>query len=167
MARGQGCQGEQASPRPRGDKGDAVETLARGMHSSLCIRFGTGAPYAIGKIGFQRIGYANTPMLVVPVDVPERAIDELVPIARQAAFAYLAERGVPDGALGFSCTVAMKRKRRFVDANESSENCGKNKMGRLCEYHFECTPMLTSAVSWGASGLSSYGTLKAVWELDA
>ena len=164
MARGTGC-GKDGQARPR--SGDVDEQLLRDVHTGLTIRFGTDAPYRIGKIGFEKVGYAQTPMLVVPVDVPANAIDALVPIARQAAFAYLAERGVPDSALQFACSVRMGRKRRFADDNESSPSHGANKMGLACAFHFECTPMLTAAVQWGANGTSSYGQLKAAWEIAA
>ena len=137
---------------------DPIETVARDAHRSLCITFGSTAQREFGPIRLERIGFADIPVLTVPVTCKERDIASLVPVARQMAFAYLAERDISDEHLTFRPTVQSHyRKRKFTDQD------GKQRMGVPHDIHFEMSTMLRDAIEW-TSGRTR-GTLKAGWEL--
>jgi hypothetical protein len=111
--------------------GEAGEGLLRAAHRSLCIRFGTSAPYELGRVRAQKIGYAQIPRVVMDVVCRERDVDALIPIVRQRVYGELAERGWDDSVLAFRPSVGMDSRRRakFTDGNESSESFGRSKMG--------------------------------------
>lgn len=90
------------------------ERLLRDSHASLAIRFGTSAPYLLGPLRLEKVGFAGIPVLTVPASVRERDIPALVPVCRQAAFAYFAERGVANDALTFRPSVAVGKERQQV-----------------------------------------------------
>jgi hypothetical protein len=86
----------------------------------------------------------------------ERDVSSLIPVCRQMAFAYLAERGVSNEHLAFRPTVQSHyRGRKFTDQH------GKSRMGVYHEVHFELSKMLAGAIEWTGG---RYGTLKAGWE---
>ena len=81
------------------------ERLLKQLHSSLCVRWGTTAPYAIGRVRAQRIGFASIPMVVVDVWCRSRDYEALIPIVRQRVYTELAERGWTPDDLKFVPTV--------------------------------------------------------------
>lgn len=105
------------------------EALLRTAHSSLCIRWGTNAPFAIGHVSAEKIGFASDPCVVVTVDCRDEDVSSLVPVVRQRVFAELAERGWENQVIEFVPSVQRNRRRRFVDQNEESESYGRNKFG--------------------------------------
>lgn len=115
------------------------EALLRSVHTSLCIRWGTTVPYAVGRVTCEKVGFAAIPCVRCTVNVPERGLDSLVPIVRQRVFGELAERGWDDTAVAFRPTVRRGRERLFVDENESSDSLGRRKRGVEWEFHFEIT----------------------------
>ncbi len=143
---------------------DELDGIARTMHRSLAITFGTTAPYAFGSIRLERTGFASIPRLIVPVTTP--ALDVCIPLCRQRAFAYLAERGVSDEHLAFTPVVggSSYRRRLFTDENEASPTCGKRKYGHQYDVGFEMSKMLAGAVDWRSG---TYGTLASTWERAA
>ncbi len=110
------------------------EQLLKAAHNSLCIRWGTTGPYAIGRVTAERIGYAQDPCVVVTVTCRDEDLSSLVPITRQRVYRELAERGWTPDDIEFRPSTQRGRRRRFVDENESSESLGRNKMGS--EYRF-------------------------------
>lgn len=140
-----------------------TQKLLTGAHASLCVQFGTTAPYALGAIRCERVGFADLPFVTISVMVAQRDMDALAPIARQHVYRYLAERDIAPEMVKFSPSVGGSyRRRRFCDQNESSPTCGKNKMGCPLEFRFEMDPLLARAVQWQGSR----GTLPATWELQ-
>lgn len=141
-----------------------LQETARAMHRSLCITFGTTAPYRFGAIRLRKIGFASIPRLCVPVQVRRVDLDAIIPLARQRAFAFLAEKGISDEHLGFQAhwNSESYRERLFVDENETSASYGKRKRGIEGEVHFDLSRMLAGAVDWRAS---YDGRLPERWEL--
>lgn len=130
------------------------EGLLRDMARSLCIRFGTTAPYAIGRISAERVGYAQIPCVRVNVWCRDEDLSALVPIVRQRVFGELAERGWGDEHILFVPSVRRGRVRMFFDENESSESCGRRKRGVEYTFHFEMRRALAAAT------FTSFGTYK-------
>lgn len=95
-------------------------------------RWGTSGPYAVGRVGPDRVGYADIPTL--SVDLFGRAADVgvLTPIARQLAMLAAEVNGLtlnmaPPG-------LKRGREKMMEDQNPSSESLGKRK--RLMELVF-------------------------------
>jgi hypothetical protein len=107
------------------------EGLLRAAHKSLCIRFGTTAPFQLGKVRAEKVGYAQIPRVIMDVVCREQDVDALIPIVRQRVYGELAERGWDDTVLEFRPSVGMssRRRARFTDQNESSQSYGRQKMG--------------------------------------
>jgi len=159
MGRGQGQAGgvadTQRGPHPRSFP---EEPEARALHSSLGVTFGTNASYHIGHIKLERSGFANIPRLLMTVQCKAQDVPALIPICRQAAFAYLSERGVSDEHLAFKPSVAQGSKRQsFTDQH------GKRKMGEAHKVSFDLSETLASAVEWDWAG---HGSLKADWQVS-
>ena len=126
------------TPQRRGHYGDITHLGPDGtsfsessLYTSRGIRFGTSAPYKIGYVGPDRIGFADIPMVVVEMYGKESG--SLVPIARQLAMAVAAKNGLqmdmgPPG-------LKIGRERLFTDENPSSPSFGKRK--RLQEYTYQ------------------------------
>jgi hypothetical protein len=97
-------------------------------------------------------------MLTMTVWCKAADISSTIPICRQAAFAYLAERGVSDEHLAFRPKVGKgSRRHRFTDQH------GIRKMGEIHEVHFDLSATLAAGITW----TRNKGTLKANWELSA
>ena len=134
------------------------EPLARLAHRALAVTWGTDASYVLGPIALERVGFAHLPMLTMTVQCKAQDIGSTIPICRQAAFAYLAERGVSDEHLAFRPGVGKgSRRHRFTD------QFGVSKMGEIHEVHFDLSATLAAGIDWTWNGK---GTLKANWELD-
>jgi len=109
----------------------------REMASSDYFTFGTSAPYAMGDVVIEKVGFGSIPM----VNCREQDIRALVPVVRQKVFRFLAAAGVPDTVLQFSPRVGeIRRRERFVDENPSSPSRGKNKFGACSRFSFEIVP---------------------------
>ena len=128
----------------------------REMAASKVITFGNSVPYAIGAVRIERIGFADIPMCWLRVNCREADIGPMVPVVRQKLYRWLEENGVPNSALTFSPRVAAIRDReRFVDENESSPSCGKNKFGGSFRFSFEIrADRVKEFFEFGARGLS-------------
>lgn len=125
------------------------EELLRAAHSSLAIRWGTTAPYAIGKISTEKIGYAQIPCVVLNVWCRDEDLSSLVPIVRQRVFGELAERGWDNDSIQFQPIVQRNRRRKFTDENESSDSFGKSKFGQEHRFSWEMRPELAAATFIG------------------
>lgn len=121
------------------------DDLLKSIHSSLCIRFGTSAPFLIDGIRAERVGYARIPGAIADVICREEDIPALVPIVRQRIYGELAERGWTPDDIQFQPTVQRGRRRKFVDGNESSESFGANKFGVEHRFLFEMERELAQA----------------------
>lgn len=130
---------------------EQTETLIRDASSSLCVRWGTDAPFAIGQVRAERIGYADIPCVVVTVDCRDEDVSALVPIVRQRVFAELAERRWANTVLRVSPTVQRNRRRRFIDGNESSPSFGKHKFGNDHRFSFEIVDTAFAACVFASS----------------
>jgi hypothetical protein len=129
--------------------------LLRVMHTSLCITWGTDAPYNIGSIRGEKVGYAQDPCVVVSVSCYARDVPALVPIVRQRVYGELAERGWDPLKIEFSPNVLTHRKRKFRDTNEQSPSYGKNKIAEHHDFRFLMLPELAKATFHGP-GMSGY-----------
>lgn len=124
------------------------EELLRAVSDSLCIRFGTNAPFAIGRVIGERYGFADLKTVAIRVNVRDEDVSMVVPIVRQRVFAELGERGWENEQIEFVPTVRQERRGRyvfFVDENEESPSYGERKRGNEYTFHFEMRPELAKA----------------------
>jgi hypothetical protein len=126
------------------------------MHRSLGVTFGTDAPYHVGEIKLVRAGFAGLPRLQMAVACKAPDLPGVIPICRQAAFSYLAERAVSDEHLAFRPSVSQGSKRQSF-----SDQHGERRMGEVHEVSFDLSETLASAVEWDWRG---QGSLKAGWQ---
>jgi len=133
---------------------EATLELLRGLHTSLCVRFGTDVPFAIGRARAVKVGYAQDPCVVVDVFCRDEDMSALVPIVRQRVFGELAERGWHAGEVEFTPHTMRGRRRRFVDENESSPTVGRSKMGQEYEFRFLMSRALASATFAGGGSFA-------------
>src|SRR4051812_13501739 len=93
-----------------------VEQAIQGMARSLTVTVGCDAPHRFESIYLERVGYARIPQLIVPVWAKDEHRSSLVPVARQRAFGWLAERGVDGVHLRTVPGISSgARKRKFCD----------------------------------------------------
>lgn len=122
------------------------DDLLRAVSRSLCVRFGTTEPFAIGRVSAERVGYAQIPSVVVTVVCRDESLSALVPIVRQRVFAELAERGWGDEHIVNLTPGTMRgRRRKFVDENESSPTVGRSKFGIEYRFRFDMSRDLAAA----------------------
>ena len=134
-----------------------TDELIKRASESLAIRFGTSVPYAIGRVQPFERGFAHIRSITVSVDVPERGVSALVPIARQVIAAELASRGFTLDSVALSPMIGSRSLFEggrdtgvFANENESADcPVGARKRGSRLYYHFEITdPKLAVAISW-------------------
>lgn len=125
------------------------EQLLRTAHSSLCISWGTDAPFEIGRVRAEKVGFAQIPRAVLDVVCRPEDVSALVPIVRQRVFAELAERGWDNEEIEFRPTVQRGRRRKFRDANERSGSFGRDKFGVQQTFGFDMRPELARATFQG------------------
>lgn len=133
------------------------EPVARALHRSPAVTFGTGASHHVGPIGLRRVGFASLPRLQMTVTCKAPDLPGVMPVCRQAAFSWLAERGVADEHLAFRPFVAQgSRRQAFTDQH------GERRMGEAHEVSFDISEALAAGVEWDWRG---HGTLKAGWQV--
>lgn len=125
------------------------DELLKAMHSSLSIRWGTHAPYFIGPVSAEKVGYAQDPSVVLTVICRDEDVSTLVPIVRQRVYGELAERGWTPDDIEFQPGVQRNRRRRFVDQNESSDSHGRHKFGIEHRFRFDMGRELARATFVG------------------
>ena len=125
------------------------DELLKAMHASLCVRFGTPAPYSIGRVSGEKVGYAQDPCLVVNVVCRQESIEALVPIVRQHVYGELAERGWTPDDIEFTQGTQRGRRRKFRDQNETSESYGRDKFGVEHRFSFRMGRELARATFQG------------------
>ena len=128
------------------------EQFVRELHTSLCFRFGTTGPYAIGKTSAERVGFAQIPSTATRVNCREEHVSDLVPIVRQRVYGELAERGWSHEDLELRPSIREERRGRdcmFRDENESSESLGQRRRGREYTFHFDMRQELARATFVG------------------
>lgn len=109
----------------------------------------TTAPFQIGDLQVERIGFAGIPVVYVMVTCPPKAVSSLVPVARQVVFRELTAAGLENEILEFAPGVQDQGRRlRFVDCNERSPTKGKNKMGRQYRFSFEIKKPFLGFFEW-------------------
>jgi hypothetical protein len=131
-----------APPRPvMGHSGDVAFLGPDGtsfslsdIYASTGIRFGTSAPYAVGYVGPDRIGFGDYPMIVV--EMYGKAVNDLVPIARQLAMLNAKINGLYIN-MGPPSVGMAGRERVMVDQNPSSPSVGKRKRLKSLKFTFE------------------------------
>jgi len=124
------------------------ERLLRQLATSDCCRFGTTAPYEPGSVQMRRVGFADIPVVEVPVFCRRQDISALVPIVRQHVFGELESALIPSRILTFTPSVSVGRRRRFTDRNESSPTLGKTKVGEYVEFRFEIDSKHLDLFEW-------------------
>lgn len=127
-----------------------VTQLLRDASASLCMDWCTTAPFQIGDLQVERIGFASIPMVYVMVHCHPQAMSSLVPVVRQVVFRELAAAGLENEILEFVPGVQEQGRgqRRFVDCNERSPTKGKNKMGRQYRFSFEIKRPFLGFFEW-------------------
>jgi len=129
-----------------------VERLLRETAASLASDFLTDAPFQMGELRIEKVGFAEVPLVFVMVACPPNAITTMVPVVRQFIFRELATAGIENEILEFVPTVETTRRLKFVDCNEHSPTKGKNKMGRLHRFAFEVKPPFVGYFLWDGFG---------------
>ena len=114
-----------------------AEQIIRDTASSLCCDMLTDAPFQMGELQIEKVGFAEIPVAFVIVACPPKAVSAIVPVARQFIYREFAAAGIENEILAFTPTVQEQRRGKFVDCNEHSPSKGKNKMGRLFRFAFE------------------------------
>ena len=71
-----------------------AEQLMRDTAASLCCDMLTDAPYQMGDLRIEKVGFAEIPVVFVTVACPREAISAIVPVARQFIFRELAAAGI-------------------------------------------------------------------------
>ncbi len=126
-----------------------IDTLIRATASSLAIRFGTSAPYAIGRTDLLSKGFSTGVQFVaVAVDCPEKSISSVIPIARQVAASYLGEHGFGLDAVMIRPLVMSRtwyyggRETGMFENQNESADCpvGARKRGARLWIAFEIEP---------------------------
>jgi hypothetical protein len=125
------------------------QELLKTLHTSLCVRFGTDVPYALGRISGEKVGFAQLPSVVLDVYCRPEDISALVPIVRQRVYGELAERGWSADDIGFQPGVQQNRRRKFRDENESSPSYGRDKFGICHRFRFDMESELARATFQG------------------
>lgn len=139
-----------------------IDSLLRSTTRSLTIRFGTSAPYAIGRVSAEKVGFAQLPSIVVTVTCRDEDLPSLVPIVRQRVFGELAERGWSDERIpNLTPGTQRGRRRKFTDENESSETYGWSKFGTEYRFRFDMDRELAAATF---TGYGSFAPLPTHWD---
>lgn len=126
-----------------------IDELLRATTRSLAVRWGTNAPYAIGHVSAERIGFAQIPCVIAHVTCRDDDLSALVPVVRQRVFGELAERGWGDEQIETRPTTMQGRRRKFTDENESSKSFRRQKFGTDYRFSFEMRPELAAATFQG------------------
>lgn len=127
------------------------ETYLREVAISLASDLLTDAPFQMGDLQIEKVGFAGIPVVFVMVACPSSAISVLVPIVRQFVFRELEAADITNEALEFRPTVEPQRRRRFVDCNEHSLTTGKHKMGCVYRFTFAIRQQFVGYFEWGGS----------------
>lgn len=132
-----------------------IDQLVRAAASSLAITWGTGAPFAIGKIRAERVGFASLPSVVLDVYCRAEDLGSVIPIIRQRVYGELAERGWRPEDVSVVPMVGAGRTRKYRDENERSDSCGRNKMGVQHNVRFDMSRELAAATFQGFGSFKS------------
>lgn len=125
------------------------EQLLRDSAASLCCDLLTDAPFQMGDLQIEKVGFAEIPVVFVTIACTPKAIPSIVPVARQFVFRELAAAGIENEIVAFTPTVQDQRRVKFVDCNEHSRSKGKNKMGSFYRFSFEIKPPFVGYFLWG------------------
>jgi hypothetical protein len=89
------------------------------------------APYEVGPVRVEKIGFGNVPHVVMDAVCREKDIEALAAVVRQQVYRELAERGWQPEAVAVRADVLTWTGSRtgFRDENESSPSYGKKKYG--------------------------------------
>ena len=132
--------------------------LLKSVHNSLAVRWGTSAPFHIGWIEAEKIGFAGIPSVVCNVFCRDEDLGSLVPIVRQRVYTELGSRGWGPDDIEFTPTTQRGRRRKFTDTNESSETRGREKFGILYRFSFEMERELAHATFQGSGSFKKLPT---------
>jgi hypothetical protein len=135
-----------------------IEPAARELHRSPVVVLSSQVPHRIEQPYLEKVGFARIPELTTIVYCKPADVAKLIPIVRQHAFAWLAERGISDEHLRFVPSLSRgERRTLFVDQN------GARRYGERNEIRFDLSHMLADAVEWQGSK----GALVPTWQLAA
>jgi hypothetical protein len=122
--------------------------LARELAKSQAVSFGTTAPFQLGDVRIEKVGFADIPILGVIAMCRPQDISALVPIVRQYVYRELETSGMTSDILEFTPRVAVEKKRYFIDCNGSSPTKGQRKLGSACRFSFEIRKEHVGAFDW-------------------
>jgi len=125
---------------------DEVSRLLRGVSASQGVSFGCDAPYALGKVGWIRRGFADRFLVKVNGFARARDLSALVPVARQHILRAVAAADLPLHAIDLMVHIKQERERLFTDTNPTSQSCGKRKRGVAVEFALEISNRMEQGV---------------------
>ena len=128
------------------------EQLLRDTAASLCCDLLTDAPFQMGDLQIEKVGFAEIPVAFVTVACTPKAIPSIVPVARQFIFRELEAAGIENEIVAFTPSVQGQRQGKFVDCNEHSRSKGKNKMGIFYRFTFEIKRPFLGYFQWSGIG---------------
>jgi hypothetical protein len=126
-----------------------TEQILRDTAASLCCDLLTDAPFQMGELQIEKVGFAEIPVVFVTIACPPKTIPSIVPVARQFIFRELEVAGIENGILEFTPSVQEQRRGKFVDCNSHSPTKGKNKMGIIYRFAFEIKRPFVGYFQWG------------------
>lgn len=127
----------------------AGERLIRDATKLHCFSFGTQAPFQLGPVEIEKIGFGDIPVVHVRVFCKREQVSSLVPVARQYIYRELETAGMSSDILEFTPRVQVNQVRMFTDCNESSPTKGKTKRGHSCRFSFDIKPEHVHDFEWG------------------
>lgn len=115
------------------------------LHGRGGPRFGTSAPYAVGRVGPDTIGFTDTPTMSVDMFGRPSDASALTPIARQLAMLAAEVNGLTLNMAppGFK----RGREKMIEDRNPSSESMGKRKRLMEMVFNFDITGTVKPGIS--------------------
>lgn len=125
-----------------------MDEVLRDMAASLCADWLTNAPFQLGELRIEKVGFAEIPVAFVMVACSPKAITAMVPVVRQFIFREMEAAGIENEILEFTPSVQDQKGVRFVDCNEHSPTKGKNKVGRLYRFTFEIKRPFVGYFEW-------------------
>lgn len=134
----------------------STNEVIRDMAKSFFVNLGTNAPFAMGSVSFNKIGFAAIKVAQIWVYCRPDTLRAITPVVRQFVFRELESMGLSSEILETVPSVMTGKTTMFVDINESSPTKGKRKRGAAHRFSFEIKPEYANLFVWAGSK----GTLK-------
>ena len=93
------------------------ELILRGTAGSLCCDLLTDAPFQMGDLQIEKVGFAETPVVFVTVACSPKAISVIVPVARQFTKMMSLPRSFASGVMHSAGNMSRNSWERSPDAD--------------------------------------------------